>query len=630
MKKVFLMVCSVYLAVLGSGKAQVLSGNLGTSWLKIAPSTRNAGMGDSALAVPDAYDEADLNPAGLGLIGGTYLSLSQNFWAQSLSAQHLIFTQADSGGDGFSLGANFMNFGNIDTYNVVGNALTSTGSYSPIGINLYAAYGMGLGDGFRTGLTGHFIYDDIQQNFPDKTAALDAGLYYHHSDWPFYFSAVLSNLGWNIDDSTLPLQLKWGAAYQLIGSENTTHLLMLSGEADLFLNDGNYAQIGLGAEYWYKSLIAVRAGYQFSNIGDLSGLDGLSLGAGIKYRNWQVDYALVTLGELGVANQISLSLRLGDKEKPTATPTYSPTPVITPTLAVTQTPSPTPVLAQVESVFGQKEGATWSITKDSLTIYSDFKSKAPRAKDIELLDKLVLFLSANPNLQITIDGYTDNKGPRWLNDKLSLARAESVKEYLMSKNVPAETIRGTQGHGVEDPIADNSTDEGRAKNRRVVIRWIPMVQEPVSSSETPEAAVPETPTVEPEASPVVMPSPVETADVETSSLSTDTAGKWWGDSFDAQKDYEMLLNGVPGLIAQNKLAILGKDQRLFFSELQKQGVDHHGYLNKMSGYYTKVAKSLFQLGRAKDADFYLKQALRCEADNPEALALQAQISPKTP
>src|ERR1700677_144859 len=157
MKKIVLMVGLAYWAVLGSGKAQVLSENLGTSWLKIAPSTRNAGMGDSALAVPDAYDEADLNPAGLGLIGGTYLSLSQNFWAQSLSAQHLIFTQADSGGDGFSLGANFMNFGNIDTYNVVGNALTSTGSYSPIGINLYAAYGMGLGDGFRTGLTGHFF-----------------------------------------------------------------------------------------------------------------------------------------------------------------------------------------------------------------------------------------------------------------------------------------------------------------------------------------------------------------------------------------------------------------------------------------------------------------------------------------
>jgi outer membrane protein OmpA-like peptidoglycan-associated protein len=658
MKKIFFMVCLGYLTVLTSGNTQVLSGNLGTSWLKIAPSTRYAGMGDSGLAVPDAYDEADINPAGLGLIGGTYLSLSQNFWAQSLSAQHLIFTQATTNGDGFSVGANFMNFGNIDTYNVTGNVLTATGSYSPIGLNLYAAYAISLGSGLRAGLTGHFIYDDIQQSFPDKTAALDAGLYYQLPKLPFSLSAVLTNLGWNIDDATLPVEVKTGAAYQLtFGPEKTPHLLTLSGEADWFLNDGNYTQLGLGAEYWYKNLIAIRAGYQFSNIGDLTGLDGLSLGAGIRYLNWQIDYALITLGELGVANQISLSLKLGDNEKPTATPTASPTPTPTSTMAAIPAMTPTFTPIPVEAVFGQKEGATWSITENSLTIYSDFKSKTPRAKDIELLDKLASFLLANPNLQITINGYTDNKGPKWLNDKLSIARAESTKKYLLSKNIPAETILSTQGHGAEDPIEDNSTDEGRSKNRRIVISWTPIAPaslaatpqavvsdtptvEPAISPaaafspvETPQAAAPvspeATPTVEPAASPVTVPSPEPTV-VKTSSLSLDVAGAWWGDTFDAQKDYEILLNGIPDLIAKNKMAVLGKDQRLYFTELKTQGADHADYLNKMSGYYARVAKSLFQSGRAKDADFYLKQSLRCQADNPEALALQAQMSPKTP
>src|SRR5665213_1778224 len=341
MKKRVLMVGLIYLAVLGSGKAQVLSGNLGTSWLKISPSTRNAGMGDSALAVPDAYDEADINPAGLGLIGGTNLSLSQNFYAQGISAQHLIFTQSAAGGDGFSIGANYINFGSISTINVTGNVLTSTGSYSPVGLNLYAAYGMGLGDGLRAGLTGHFIYDDIQQNFPDKTASVDAGLFYHLPDRPFSFSAVMTNLGWNIDDATIPLQVEAGGAYQfIVGSGKDRHLLTLSGQADLFVNDGNYAQVGFGAEYWYHDLIALRAGYQFSNIGDLTGLTGLSLGAGIKYWNWQLDYALVSLGELGVANQISLSVKLGGDAKPTATPT--PTMTVTQVITATATPMTTP------------------------------------------------------------------------------------------------------------------------------------------------------------------------------------------------------------------------------------------------------------------------------------------------
>src|ERR1700677_3395513 len=484
MKKIVLMVGLAYWAVLGSGKAQVLSENLGTSWLKISPSTRNAGMGDSALAVPDAYDEADLNPAGLGLIGGTNLSLSQNFYVQGLSAQHLIFTQAASGGNGFSLGVNYINFGSISTFNVVGNVLTSSGSYSPIGINLYAAYGLGLGGGLRAGLTGHFIYDDIQQNFPDKTAALDAGLYYHLPDWPFYFSAVLSNLGWNIDDSTLPLQLKGGAAYQLIGSENTTHFLTLSGEAALFLNDGNSTQIGLGAEYWYKNLIALRAGYQFSNIGDLTGLTGLSLGAAIKYRNWQVDYALVTLGELGVANQISLSVKLGGDEKPTATPTptVEMTQVITPTatpMAAPETESlaPPPPTTEVPPVEATPTATVLTTaTAHSLTVYSEFKDSLPRDADFQLLNKLAEFLLANPNLKITIDGYADDRGPDVVNMNASVARAGLVKNYLILKGVPAEAILWAKGHGVENPAADDSTEEGRSLNRRVVIQWMPADQ----------------------------------------------------------------------------------------------------------------------------------------------------------
>ncbi len=77
-------------------------------------------------------------------------------------------------------------------------------------------------------------------------------------------------------------------------------------------------------EYWFHNALALRAGYQFSNIGDLSGLTGLSLGAGVRYADWQLDYALVTLGELGIANQIGLSLSLGEDEKPTVQSTASP------------------------------------------------------------------------------------------------------------------------------------------------------------------------------------------------------------------------------------------------------------------------------------------------------------------
>ncbi len=626
-----------YGAALGFAEAQTLSGSLGTSWIKIAPSTRNAGMGDSAVAVPDAYDEADINPAGLGLIGGTSLSLSQNFYIQGLSAQHLIFTQASTDGDGFSLGVNYINFGSISTFNVVGNVLSATGSYSPVGINVYAAYGTSLGDGVRAGLTGHFIYDDIQQNFPDKSSALDLGLYYHQANHPFYLSAVLSNLGWNIDDSTLPLQVKTGGAYQLMfGSEKAPSVLTLSGEVDTFLNDGNYAQVGLGAEYWYQNLIGLRAGYQFSNIGDLTGLSGLSLGAGIKYWNWQLDYALVTLGELGVANQISLSVMLGGDNKPTATLTPSPTPVLTPIFTPTMTatpvttpvvtPVPPPVMNEVSTPMPTEQAAAVVptmtdtpnpyVTNNSVTVYSDFRLSVPHEKDFESLDKLAEFLTANPDLKITIDGYTDNRGPGVVNMNASVARAGQVKNYLIQKGISAQAILWAKGHGAKNPVADNSTDEGRAQNRRVVIQWVSADQAAAASAADPSGTL-------------VKDTPDEISP-STLNLKIQSAQKWWTEPFDAETAYEKLVNKiVPALVNQHQMVLLGDHRQLFFDEARKQGVKRRRYVNMVSGYYTAVAKNLVRLNRVKQADYYLHLALVYQAYNLSALKLQPAVEKKT-
>jgi tetratricopeptide (TPR) repeat protein len=348
MKKILVLIAVVLgLAVLAPAGAQTSNSapNLGTSWLKISPSTRNVAMGDSSAALPDAFDQIDLNPAGLGLIGGTFITLSQDFWAQSLSVEHLVFTRGTAAGDGFALGANFMNFGSIDTYNVTGggSVLTSTGSYSPIGLNAYGAYGLSLSGGLRAGLTAHFIYDNVQQNVSSTTGSIDAGLYYQMPGSPFSMSEVLTNIGWDIDSSTLPMQVKTAAAYRVfLGADGRMpHYLTLTGEADWFLNGFSYTQYGVGMEYWYKNLVAIRAGYQFSNIGDLTGLVGLSLGAGIRYQDWRLDYAFVSLGELGIANQIGLSLKLGSLPKPTPAPT--PIPMVTPVVAAAAPPPAPPM-----------------------------------------------------------------------------------------------------------------------------------------------------------------------------------------------------------------------------------------------------------------------------------------------
>jgi outer membrane protein OmpA-like peptidoglycan-associated protein len=86
----------------------------------------------------------------------------------------------------------------------------------------------------------------------------------------------------------------------------------LGAEGDWSLINRNSTLVGLGAEYWYQNVVAFRAGYRFENSAALNGVTGLSLGAGARYLNWQLDYALTTIGDFGTSNQITLSLRLGN------------------------------------------------------------------------------------------------------------------------------------------------------------------------------------------------------------------------------------------------------------------------------------------------------------------------------
>jgi peptidoglycan-associated lipoprotein len=87
------------------------------------------------------------------------------------------------------------------------------------------------------------------------------------------------------------------------------------------------------------------------------------------------------------------------------------------------------------------------------------------------LDELVAQLKANPNGgYIEIEGHTDNVGPKDVNYKIGLDRAEAVKRYLYeNQQIPLHKMN-VISYGEEKPIAPNKTKAGRAQNRRVVIK----------------------------------------------------------------------------------------------------------------------------------------------------------------
>ena len=72
-------------------------------------------------------------------------------------------------------------------------------------------------------------------------------------------------------------------------------------------------------------------------------------------------------------------------------------------------------------------------------------------------------------VDVDVIGHTDSIGSEEYNQQLSLRRATSVKDYIVSKGVDASII-DVSGKGESQPVADNSTKEGRAQNRRVEVR----------------------------------------------------------------------------------------------------------------------------------------------------------------
>ena len=121
----------------------------------------------------------------------------------------------------------------------------------------------------------------------------------------------------------------------------------------------------------------------------------------------------------------------------------------------------------------QKDIAMKQITVgSSLVLNNIFYSSASSSllkESFAELNTLVKLLNENPSLKVEIEGHTDNVGSEQYNNNLSQKRADAVKNYLVEKGI-AESRLKSRGYGFTKPIADNSTEEGRAKNRRTQIR----------------------------------------------------------------------------------------------------------------------------------------------------------------
>ena len=260
--------------------------------------------------------------------------------------------------------------------------------------------------------------------------------------------ANLKYRGANLDLITQVPFTERFSAYTRLGAAYTVAKTQHTGTRNTGVNNQRGAEekgvgihVGLGLEYKFSEALAMRAEYE-----RLRADDGI--------RN-KANLDLMSLG---------LVYKLG---RPVAAPVvYTPPPAPEPVVEAAPAPMPAPAPAPAPAPVPTSEKVSFAAEALFDFNKSNVKPEGKAALD-DLLNKLQ---GMNTEVMVTV-GHTDSVGSDAYNQKLSMRRAEAVKAYIVSKGVDASRVY-TEGKGESQPVADNKTAAGRAKNRRVTVEVV--------------------------------------------------------------------------------------------------------------------------------------------------------------
>ncbi len=145
-------------------------------------------------------------------------------------------------------------------------------------------------------------------------------------------------------------------------------------------------------------------------------------------------------------------------------------PAPAPVAPVAAAPAPAPAAAPAPAPAPAPAAAPAKVTY-AADAFFDFDKSVLKTEGKAKLDDLVSKVKAISLEVIIAVGHTDSVGGDAYNQKLSVARSEAVKAYLVSKGIEKNRVY-TEGKGEKSPVADNKTSDGRAKNRRVEIEVV--------------------------------------------------------------------------------------------------------------------------------------------------------------
>ncbi len=269
-------------------------GTSGAQFLKIGAGARSTAMGDAFVGIADDVNAVYYNPAGLGFLEKPEITAMRTQWFQGMNYDFgaLIFptTRGSLGLSISTLKADDLEKRDVDE-SYQGNFETLDAAYA-------LSYGRKMGDNWSLGLTGRYLKQEIDHVSAGAWGG-DLGIYKRMTSRPMTLGIAVKNLGTSIkfvdESDPQPMTIDAGAGTKFLSNKLLIGFnVQKPRDNDVFL--------GLGGEYKHTLRrdfrFALRGGYSGAKT-EADGASGISIGAGLGYRLFDLDVAWVPYGDLG-------------------------------------------------------------------------------------------------------------------------------------------------------------------------------------------------------------------------------------------------------------------------------------------------------------------------------------------
>lgn len=327
-------------------------GTTGGQFLRIGVGAKATALGETGATITGAQSMF-YNPAGLAAVTGTEFVFSQVKWIMDVNYSNLALVKGN-GDRAYGLAVNYLSLPSIGKYDKYGNSLGE--SYSVSDMAVAFGYARRLTPRKAWGADVKYISSRLESESATAFAA-DAGVSYSAVPGTLETGFALQNLGSRLKyvsaGDPLPLNARLGGRYLIrltdnTGDKNRQNVSVLA-DLNSMKGAGFYANLGLELQVNYVegTLCALRAGYKTQASGSAG---GISFGFGLEMAKYTVDYAFSSMGELGQAHRLSLTMRFDSKFQPSRSEAAAPAPApVTPAAAPAAAPAALPAAAPAEA-----------------------------------------------------------------------------------------------------------------------------------------------------------------------------------------------------------------------------------------------------------------------------------------